>query len=309
MAPASFSASSFLPDIRRYGATYMNWCVGKPLAYILATPEQSDDADNPLRVAFGNEAADRDIEALRAAVRLTVWDGFGSHRDRRDHHPAREHTAGIVDRPGLPGGGHLQVPETGHRMRGGALRRHRRIDQRRSRDGELVNTTGSGLFRGYYNDSAATGERLRGGIYWSADLADRDEQGWIYLAGRTSDWMPVDGENLDRRAHRANPAATARGSPWSRSIRPRRARGRPGDGGDGATGRRETHPRGLRGVPRRPARPVAEGAAPLRLDRRGTASSTATNKILKRELIALGTAPRGPLPVGAVRFGTTCPVS
>ncbi|MBV9513156.1 MAG: AMP-binding protein, partial [Mycobacteriaceae bacterium] len=36
MAPAKFSASGFLSDIRRYGATYMNY-VGKPLAYILAT--------------------------------------------------------------------------------------------------------------------------------------------------------------------------------------------------------------------------------------------------------------------------------
>ena len=31
MVPAKFSASGFLPDIRRYGATYMNY-VGKPLA-------------------------------------------------------------------------------------------------------------------------------------------------------------------------------------------------------------------------------------------------------------------------------------
>src|SRR5882757_1218914 len=50
IAPAKFSASGFLDDIRRYGATYMNY-VGKPLAYILATQEQPDDADNPLRVA------------------------------------------------------------------------------------------------------------------------------------------------------------------------------------------------------------------------------------------------------------------
>ena len=56
-----FSASGFLPDVRRYGATYMNY-VGKPLAYILATAEQPDDHDNPLRVAFGNEANDRDID-------------------------------------------------------------------------------------------------------------------------------------------------------------------------------------------------------------------------------------------------------
>ena len=32
-----FSASGFLDDVRRYGATYMNY-VGKPLSYVLATP-------------------------------------------------------------------------------------------------------------------------------------------------------------------------------------------------------------------------------------------------------------------------------
>jgi fatty-acyl-CoA synthase len=46
MAPAKFSASRFLSDIRRYGATCMN-DVGKPLAYMLGTPVETDDADNP----------------------------------------------------------------------------------------------------------------------------------------------------------------------------------------------------------------------------------------------------------------------
>ena len=62
--------------------------------------------------------------------------------------------------------------------------------------GELVNTYGAGGFTGYYNDPAATDERMRHGMYWSGDLAYRDADGWIYLAGRTADWMRVDGENL-----------------------------------------------------------------------------------------------------------------
>ncbi|MGH3968233.1 MAG: AMP-binding enzyme, partial [Mycobacterium sp.] len=62
--------------------------------------------------------------------------------------------------------------------------------------GELVNTTGAGPFSGYYNDPAATSARMRHGMYWSGDLAYRDTDGWIYLAGRTADWLRVDGENL-----------------------------------------------------------------------------------------------------------------
>ena len=37
---------------------------------------------------------------------------------------------------------------------------------------------------------------MRHGMYWSGDLAYRDADGFIYLAGRTADWMRVDGENL-----------------------------------------------------------------------------------------------------------------
>ena len=42
--------------MRRYGATWFNY-TGKPLAYLLATPERPDDADNPLRLAYGNEGS------------------------------------------------------------------------------------------------------------------------------------------------------------------------------------------------------------------------------------------------------------
>lgn len=37
---------------------------------------------------------------------------------------------------------------------------------------------------------------MRHGMFWSGDLAYRDADGWIYLAGRTADWMRVDGENM-----------------------------------------------------------------------------------------------------------------
>jgi fatty-acyl-CoA synthase len=62
--------------------------------------------------------------------------------------------------------------------------------------GELVNTQGMGQFAGYYNDAEATAQRMRGGMYWSGDLAYRDAEGWVFYAGRTSDWLRVDGENL-----------------------------------------------------------------------------------------------------------------
>ena len=101
MVPAKFSASRFLADIRRYGATYMNY-VGKPLALVLGTPERPDDADNPLRAAFGNEATERDIDEFARRFGCRVMDGFGSSEFavivmREDG------TSAGVDRQGLAG--------------------------------------------------------------------------------------------------------------------------------------------------------------------------------------------------------------
>src|SRR5947199_296538 len=72
-----FSATSFLPDVRRYGITFFNY-VGKPLSYILATPEAPDDAENSLRIAFGNEAALLDIDRFARRFGCLVADGYGS---------------------------------------------------------------------------------------------------------------------------------------------------------------------------------------------------------------------------------------
>ncbi|MFB4319857.1 fatty-acid--CoA ligase FadD1 [Actinomadura sp. 21ATH] len=188
-----FSAGGFLADIRRYGATYMNY-VGKPLAYILRTPERDDDADNPLRVAFGNEASDRDIEEFTRRFGATVWDGFGSTE-----------AAIIITRESGTPAGSIGVPWDGvavyNRMTREECPRavfdaNGRVTNLDEAVGELVNTQGAGYFNGYYNDANATTERLDGGMYWSGDLAYRDADGYVYLAGRTSDWLRVDGENL-----------------------------------------------------------------------------------------------------------------
>ena len=62
--------------------------------------------------------------------------------------------------------------------------------------GEIVNTQGSGPFEGYYNNPDATAATTRNGWYWSGDLGYKDERGYLYFAGRTADWIRVDGENF-----------------------------------------------------------------------------------------------------------------
>ncbi|MFC4853707.1 long-chain-fatty-acid--CoA ligase [Actinophytocola glycyrrhizae] len=177
-----FSASGFLTDVRDYAVTYANY-VGKPLSYVLSTPGKPDDADNPLRVMFGNEANPRDVEAFATRFGCQVVDAYGS-------------TEGgiVVPRPpGTPPGslGHLEgglavLDPSGAPCPPGEV-------------GELVNTSGIGQFAGYYKDSAADAERLRDGRFWSGDLVYRDENDFLFFVGRTSEWLRVDGENLGAR--------------------------------------------------------------------------------------------------------------
>ena len=193
MVPATFSASGLLPDLRRYGATFMNY-VGKPLAFVLATPERPDDRDNPLRVAVGNEASDRDIAEFSRRFDCTVWDGFGSTEGaiiitREDGCPP-----GSLGR-GFPGVA-IYHPDTLAECPVATFGDDGALTNADEAIGELVNTTGAGLFAGYYNDPQATDTRLRNGMFWSGDLAYRDADGWIYFAGRSGDWLRVDGENM-----------------------------------------------------------------------------------------------------------------
>lgn len=193
MAPAKFSASRFLTDIRSYGATYMNY-VGKPFAYLLAHPEQPDDSDNPLRTAFGNEASERDIAEFARRFGVHVVDAFGSTENavtitRDDGTPP-----GSVGR-GFPGVA-IYHSDPVAECPPAIFDEHGVLTNADEAIGELVNTAGAGFFSGYYNNEAATSERMRNGMYWSGDLAYKDADGWIYLAGRTADWMRVDGENL-----------------------------------------------------------------------------------------------------------------
>ncbi|MDM3972710.1 fatty-acid--CoA ligase FadD1 [Mycobacterium marseillense] len=193
MVPAKFSPNRFLEDVRRHHVTYLNY-VGKPLALILSTPERPDDAENTLRVAFGNEATDRDIAEFARRFGCRVVDSFGSS----------EFAVIVVREDGTPPGS-IGKPYPGVSIYNSTtltecavakFDAHGVLTNFDEAVGELVNTQGAGPFVGYYNDPGATAERMRHGMYWSGDLAHRDADGWIYLAGRTSDWMRVDGENL-----------------------------------------------------------------------------------------------------------------
>lgn len=188
-----FSASGFLPDVREYGATYFNY-VGKPLSYILATPEQPDDDANTLSRVFGNEAADLDIARFSERFGCPVIDGYGS----------TEGGASISRTPDMPRGA-LGVgaegtaiidAETGEERPPAAFDDAGHLTNPDECIGEIVNKLGAASFEGYYKNDEANAQRVRDGWYWTGDLGYRDEAGYFYFAGRDFEWLRVDGENF-----------------------------------------------------------------------------------------------------------------
>lgn len=188
-----FSASAFLPDVRRYGVTFFNY-VGKPLNYVLATPERPDDADNALRIAFGNEATERDIAEFARRFGCTVIDSFGSSEGEIRIMRTPETPPGSLGV--APEGVVVMDPETLRECPPAEFDEHGRLLNADEAVGEIVHTAGAHLFEGYYKNPEAEAARLRHGWVWSGDLAYRDAAGFWYFAGRNSDWLRVDGENI-----------------------------------------------------------------------------------------------------------------
>jgi len=188
-----FSVSGTVPDLRAFGVTFLTY-TGKVLNYILTAPEAADDADLPLRLAIGNEASEHDIKEFARRFDCQVRDSYGS-------------TEGVIiirRDPSMPPGSlgtaaetvRVLDPETGHECPPATFDNEGRATNLDQAVGEIVETRPTSAFEGYYRNEAASKERFRDGCYWSGDLAYRDADGWLYFAGRSNEWLRVDGENF-----------------------------------------------------------------------------------------------------------------
>lgn len=163
-----FSASGFLPDVRKFGATYANY-VGKPLSYVMATPPRPDDRNNPLRLVYGNEGASADLAEFGKRFGCQVVDAFGSTEGGVGFARTGDTPPGSLGRP--TGDVVIRHPQTGRPCPPAEFDADGRLLNAGEAVGELVNTAGPGWFAGYYRDPEADAERLRDGQYHTGDLA------------------------------------------------------------------------------------------------------------------------------------------
>jgi fatty-acyl-CoA synthase len=206
-----FSASSFVPDVLRYGVSYWNY-VGEPVHYILAAIEKEyggdeerilrEIANNPrnrLRWALGNGAAPPDID------RFMRWFAL---EDMLELYGSTEAAISTFRRKTDPRGSVGEITDSNVKILSESGREcpPARLDP----DGKILNyaeavgeicriAPETALFQGYFANPEANSAKYRDNVYHSGDLGhivERDGHRFLYFDGRTDDWIRKDGENF-----------------------------------------------------------------------------------------------------------------
>ncbi|MBV2145101.1 AMP-binding protein [Falsochrobactrum sp. TDYN1] len=178
-----FSASQCWDQIRRYGATQFHY-LGGAMNLLLKQPERPDDADNPVRVAWGAAAPTQSWKVFETRFGVSIREGYGiteaGNFTMLNHggpigsigKPVEEFEAFIADEAGKP------------------------VEDRTV--GEIVlrpKEAGITMLE-YLGNPEKTAEVLRDGCVFSGDLGYRDIDGNYYFSGRKKDSLRRRGENV-----------------------------------------------------------------------------------------------------------------
>jgi carnitine-CoA ligase len=182
-----FSASSFLDQARRYGATEFN-SIGAMLEILVRQPPRADDADNPIRLCYTGPSPDREHQ-------LEIEERFGFE---------------IVCGYALSETPYALVWRHGERPYGtlGSARQHPTLghinDARVMNDDKVVEPGGEGelelrnpaIMRGYYEMPDETAAVIVDGWLRTGDLVRvNDDETYTFL-GRKKEVIRRRGENL-----------------------------------------------------------------------------------------------------------------
>ena len=178
-----FSASRFLDDARRFGATQFN-SIGAMLELLVRQPERPDDADTPLRLCYTGPSPTRERHLeIERRFGIEVVCGYGMS----------ESTYGLFwargTRPYGALGSARQHPTLGH------------VNDARVRDvgadgvGELE-LRNPATMRGYFEMPEETEAVLVDGWLRTGDLVTDDGEGVFTFVGRKKEVIRRRGENL-----------------------------------------------------------------------------------------------------------------
>jgi carnitine-CoA ligase len=178
-----FSASRFLDDARRFGATEFN-SIGAMLEILMRQPERDDDADTPLRLCYTgpSPSKERHLEIERR-LGLELVCGYGMS----------ESTYGLFWARGARPYGSLgsarQHPTLGH------VNDVRVVDVGPDGVGELE-MRNPAVMRGYFEMPEETAAVLVDGWLRTGDLVTDDGDGTYTFVGRRKEVIRRRGENL-----------------------------------------------------------------------------------------------------------------
>jgi len=200
----AFSATAFLDDVRRHGATMLVY-VGELCRYLMALPPGPADRDHRLRVAAG------------AGLRPDIWQAFQARFGIArifEMYGATEGNVSLINRGNRLGSVGRAHPFQHHNIRlarydvaSGELVRGTDgflIPSVDGEPGELLGRVGAGAmpYDGYVDRAASERKLVRDafkrGDAWfrTGDLLRRDAEGWYYFVDRIGDTFRWKGENV-----------------------------------------------------------------------------------------------------------------
>lgn len=206
-----FSATSFVPDIQKFGATWWNY-VGEPVHYVLTAldkqygndpaklaREVTNHPNNRLRYALGNGAAAPDIEQFMRVLGLEdMFELYGSTEAAISTFRKKSDPRGSVGE--ITDSAVQILDEKGNPCPPATLDADGKITNYAEAVGEICRVAAdAGLFQGYFDNPEANTNKFRDGVYHSGDLGhvvERDGSRFLYFDGRTDDWIRKDGENF-----------------------------------------------------------------------------------------------------------------
>ncbi|MFF0451181.1 AMP-binding protein [Streptomyces sp. NPDC004609] len=180
----NYSTSRFWDDVAFFGATVFDF-MGATLTFLNQAPKQARDADNTARLAWGVPVPSFAAE-FEQRFGLRVVEMYGST-------DVGMVTAQPLDLPRKAGSCGQVIAEYDIRV----------VDTHGSEvgageTGELLVTAREPhlMSEGYLGMPVETAASRRDGWFRTGDLVRRDEDGWVYFVGRTSDVIRRRGENI-----------------------------------------------------------------------------------------------------------------